>query len=159
MKNRIKKLTPQKIKRISAIITTIMVLGYIFIGVSLKPISIYSLLLILPAFVLGSAVAVLIYYLLLHLAGLGDYKEKEEVSVLLSKDKYTELSFFLDVGSYEAKILSDILKAEGCKFYAKLIEDDNINLVVIDKNNNKIHDSIIPTYFYFKTHFKPKEEL
>lgn len=156
MKNRIKNLTPNKIKRISAIIATILYFIFITLVINLTPNNNHIFVMLASLFMFG-CFALFIYYLLLHFAGLSDYKEKEEVSVLLSKDKYTELSFFLDVGSYEAKILSDILKAEGCKFYAKLIEDDNINLVVIDKNNNKIHDSIIPTYFYFKAHFKPKE--
>lgn len=157
MKNRIKNLTPSKIKRITAIITTILYLAYIALGINLTPNSNYHIIFMLAALGLFSVFALFLYYTLLRIAGLHDYKQKEKTNTFLSKDKFTELSFFLNCGESEAKILSAIIHAGGYKFYAKLTEDDNILLIVKDKNNDEIYNTIISNYLYFTNHFKKKE--
>lgn len=157
MKNRIKNLTPSKIKRITAIVTAILYLAYVSLGINLTPNSNYHIIFILAALALFSVFALFIYYTLLRVAGLHDYKQKEQSNTFLSKDKFTQLSFFLNCGETDSKMLSAILHAEGCKFYAKLTEDDNILLVVKDKNEDEIYNTIISNYLYFTTHFKKKE--
>jgi len=158
MKNRIKNLTPDKLKRITAIVTAILYLGYIALGINLSPNSNMHIFFILAALGLFSVLALLIYSILIRLAGLQDYKKKEIVDTFLSKDKFTLLTFFLNCSNSEADMLSAILKAEGCKFYAKLTEDDNILLIVKDKNDDEIYNTIISNYLYFTNHFKPKED-
>lgn len=156
MKNRIKNLTPNKIKRITAIITTIICLAYLVYGLNIVPTKMH-ILLIIVVLAIGSVLALFIYYLLLHLTGLSDYEEKEKAKSFLSKDNFTEVGFFINSSISEAKMLSSILKAEGCKFYAKLAEDDNVLLIVKDKNDDEIYSSTILNYLYFTSHFKQKE--
>ena len=157
MKNRIKNLTPSKIKRITAIITTILYLAYVALGINLTPNSNYHIIFMLASLGLFSVFALFMYYTLLRMAGLHDYKQKEKSSTFLSKDKFTQLSFFINCGESEAKMLSAIIHAEGCKFYGKITEDDNILLIVKDKNDDEIYNTIISNYLYFTNHFKPKE--
>lgn len=157
MKNRIKNLTPKKIKRITAIVTTILYLAYVALGAYLCPNSINLIFFMLVALVLFIMFALFMYNVLLRINGLHDHKEKEIADTFLSKDKFTLLSFFLNCGETEAKMLSAILHAEGCKFYAKLTEDDNILLIIKDKNDDEIYNTIISNYLYFTNHFKPKE--
>ena len=129
------------------------------IGVNLIPNTGLRLFLILAALGIGSVLALFINNILLRLAGLSDYSEKEQVKTYLSKEKFTEVSYTTSATHTEAKMLSIILKAEGCRFYAKLTEDDNIRVVIKDKNDSKIYDAIFTNYLYFTSHFKPKEEL
>ena len=159
MKNRIKNLTPNKIIMLSAIITIIIFVAFVWFGLILNPNPTQRTIFIVMCLILGLLFAFALYGILLVFAGSPTTKERKKVNTFLSKDKFTQLSFFLDCGVSNAKILSAILNAEGCKFYAKLTEDDNILLIVKDKYDDEIYNTIISNYFYFTNHFKPKEEL
>lgn len=85
-------------------------------------------------------------------------QEKNRAISLLTKEKFTELSFIPqeddDGGEYE--MLLAIQKGTNCKFFAKLNEDDKIILIVKNKDNVEIYNCKISNYYYFNLRFKKK---
>ena len=157
MKNRIKNLTRKKIVMLSAVITTIIFLAFVWFGLILNPNPGKRTIFIVMCLILALLFAFALYGVLLTFSGLPSNREKKATYTFLSKDKFTQLSFFLNCGESVAKMLSAIIHAEGCKFYAKLTEDDNILLIIKNKNDDEIYNTIISNYSYFTIHFKPKE--
>ena len=51
-------------------------------------------------------------------------------------------------------MIMQILQKEGCKFYAKLTENNNIHLVVKDKHNENVYSVEIENLIYFNSNFK-----
>ena len=54
-------------------------------------------------------------------------------------------------------MMNKILQKEECKFYAKLIENNNIYLIVKDKHNEEVFSEEIENHVYFNHNFKFKE--
>ena len=51
-------------------------------------------------------------------------------------------------------MIMQILQKEGCKFYAKITENNNIHLVVKDKHNEEVYSVEIENLIYFNSNFK-----
>lgn len=56
--------------------------------------------------------------------------------------------------SSKTKIFLEIVKNEGYKFYAELLEDESIHLICKDSSDKIIYDKNIKDYFYFDANFK-----
>ena len=58
--------------------------------------------------------------------------------------------------SSNPKMLAKIVDNYNCKFYAKLTNDEKIELTVKDKDENIIYTEILHNFIYFENHFKIK---
>ena len=66
----------------------------------------------------------------------------------LSYTDFQQVYFLVtDVGSH-INMMRQILQKEECKFYAKLIDNKNIYLVVKDKHNEEVYSAEIENYVY-----------
>ena len=76
----------------------------------------------------------------------------------LSHEEYTELKYCLEealMGAYEPEMISVIWEKATYKFYAKLTENEDVDLMVKDANGNIIHNEIIDNFQYLKSYFEP----
>lgn len=80
-----------------------------------------------------------------------------EVKTFLSKEKFTELIFTPKNNDSETNMLLGILQKEGCRFFAKLDENENTILFVYDKDDKEVWKEEIVNYFYFEARFKQKK--
>ena len=71
----------------------------------------------------------------------------------LSKTDYRQV-YFLYESCDKMDMIMQILQKEGCKFYAKLTENNNIHLVVKDKHNEEVYSIEIENLIYFNSNFK-----
>ncbi len=81
-------------------------------------------------------------------------KEEAEVAIrkYLSTTDYKQVIFLYEPCDI-TKMLVQILQKEDCKFYAKLTENNNIHLIVKDKNNEEVYSTEIDNIFYFNANF------
>ena len=91
-------------------------------------------------------------------------KKKEEEKKMefvaerhLSHTSFSEVYFVVKGYGNYMEMIKKILKKEGCRFYAKLTDDEKICLVVKDKNNEEVYKSEIINYSYFNFHFTFEE--
>ena len=75
----------------------------------------------------------------------------------LSYTDFTEVYFVAKGYGSCMEMIKEILRKEGCRFYAKLTDDQNIYIVVRDKNNEEVYKSEIINYSYFNFHFTFEE--
>ena len=85
-----------------------------------------------------------------------DTQNKNMATNFLNKQEFTEIYFISKDNSSEHEMLLAILRASGCKFFAKLNEEDGIILIVKDKDNMNIYSCTITNYHYFNLRFKKK---
>ena len=80
-----------------------------------------------------------------------------DVKKFLCTGTITELLFTPKNNGDETEMILGILKEVGCRFFAKLDENENIILIVYDKDGKKVWEEKIENYFYFKDRFKVKK--
>lgn len=82
---------------------------------------------------------------------------KDEIFEKLSYTVFKEVNFVVSIEEkHDSKInmMRQILKNEGCRFYAKLTEDDNIYIVVKYKHDEEVYSTCIENVIYFDSNFK-----
>jgi len=89
-------------------------------------------------------------------------EENAKVYVLsnykLSKDSYTELKYCFDEalnGASDEETLMMILTDASYSFFAKLTENDEVNLIVKNATGSIVSDEIIYNFGYIKAYFEP----
>ena len=85
-----------------------------------------------------------------------DQKIQVKIEDCLSKTDYTQV-YFLCGKSDIMNMITQILQKEGCKFYAKLTENNNIHLIAKDKNDEEVYSVEIEKPYYFRSNFKFNE--
>ena len=79
-------------------------------------------------------------------------------SYKLSKDNYVELKYLFDKALENAsddEHLTILLTNANYTFFAKLTENEEINLLTKDVDGNVISDEIIGNFSYLKAYFEP----
>ena len=71
----------------------------------------------------------------------------------LSKTDYKQV-YFLYESCDKTDMIMQILQKEGCKFYAKLTENNNVHLVVKDKYDEEVYSVEIENLIDFNSNFK-----
>ena len=110
----------------------------------------------LPIFItmmiVGIPALVVISYQILDMIFNVEETEKKETT-FLSKDDFTQV-FYNPTKWYtsEEEMILSILEKEEIKFYAKLMEDEKI-LLVVKNRNGVIYSCEISNYYYFEEHF------
>ena len=159
-----KKLTVQQAKIITFIISAFFfVLFGLLIGIGITQNNVEGIFIFATIF-LGVAtttflIPVFVWERLLPITEpVIDIEGKKVVLDFLNKENFTELSFIPqdDNGGSEYEMLLTIIKRVECKFFAKLKEDDEIILIVKDKEDNDIYSCEISNYSYFNARFKQK---
>lgn len=84
-------------------------------------------------------------------------KEKKTCQGFLSKEVFTQVTFLPQEKSSESEMCFSILENAGFIFFAKFDNEDNIILIVKDKDNKDIYKQEISNYRYFNLRFKKKE--
>ncbi len=79
-------------------------------------------------------------------------KVLQTLSSLLSSDTLTEVFVVYD-NSDKEDMFRTILQNEGCKFYAKFIENNMINVIAIDERSTEVYNDNT-NLMYFQNHFK-----
>lgn len=152
MKNRIKNLTPSKIKKISSLAS---IIWYVFftIQIIISPMELKDALLIL---LLLYSVGLIVYPACTHILNTISELKKDSI-IFLSKEKFTEVLFTPSPTIPVNQMTLEIFEKNGCKFYAKLTKNNDVILVVKNNSNHEIYNSIISNYSYFTSYFKKKE--
>ena len=96
---------------------------------------------------------VMIYYTVYELV-IGPKKSKaeilEQITHKLSKTELVEIDFQIKNENSAIEMLKDILIAEGCKFYARLgDEEGEIIIQCIDKHGDIVYKDTIRNMWYF----------
>lgn len=99
----------------------------------------------------------------------GPYKEKKAEwkaaeQVIISKfnlniTDYAEVRYKYEKGikeTLEAELFMTILTNSACRFLVKLTEDEQIEVVVKDKDENIIYTETLDDFDYFENHFEIK---
>ena len=148
----------QKYSLLSAIVFTLLC----FITITLILHSLMDPIIILLTLALALLVGVAFWYLsctLLFDVDLKKAKQRVITKYSLTKDSYTELNYIqedFEHTSSNPKMLAKIVDNYNCKFYAKLTNDEKIELIVKDKDENIIYTEILHNFIYFENHFEIK---
>lgn len=87
-----------------------------------------------------------------------DLKEAKEICYsFLSKEEFTQVTYSPEEENDEIEMFFTIFKNEGYTFWAKFDNDENIILIVKNKENNKVYEDEIDNYCYFNLNFKKTE--
>lgn len=153
-----KKINSKQANRISWIISGIYFI-YMFInGLVSKPVGDFATY----YWSIGLVVGTLLIYLFISefVFKVGDKEKSEREQKIeiatrryLSNSDYKQVYFLYECCDIMDMIIQ-ILEKEGCKFYAKLTENNNIHLVVKDKHNEEVYSAEIENLIYFNTNFK-----
>jgi hypothetical protein len=117
---------------------------------------------ILLTLALALLVGVVVWYFsCTFLFGVDLKKAKQRVitKYSLTKDSYTELNYIqedFEHPSSNPKMLAKIADHYNCKFYAKLTNDEKIELTGKDKDENIIYTETLHNFIYFENHFEIK---
>ena len=80
---------------------------------------------------------------------------KARIRHRLSETEFIEVDFQIENENSIIEMLKEILKAEGCKFYAKLDEEEGeIIIQCIDKHGDIVYNDTIFNIWYFQKNFK-----
>lgn len=122
-----------------------------------------SLLLTILAFLLGFTVCLASCHLIFvfpvekeeEFAG-NWYKAKERVGRYLHSDFYTQVYYRnnTDKTSEDFEMFQKIARNSECKFYAKLNEQEYIELIAKDKNEQIVYKQVIRNFVYFEEYFE-----
>ena len=151
-------------KQVNLILTIIFIASFILFNIFLFQISNLNPkeeFLLIPYFsLILASITIFILYMLLD-NGSKEMNEKYEKLNLELLDVFKETNIFYEVelskkGIPEPKesMFLEIVKNEGYKFYAELLEDKCIHVICKDSNGKIIYDKNIKNYFYFDANFK-----
>lgn len=102
-------------------------------------------------------ITILFFILLLNIFKFIFQKQEKEIVFTTSqwlshRDPHLVLFKPIDT-SDSTSLMMQILRNVNCKFYAQLTEENQIKLVAIDKNNEKIFEDIIENVTFFNENF------
>lgn len=154
-----KKLTSKKASKIALLVSAI-----VLIGMTVWYICLYDKFIIVEGRIVFPVcsifLALLIYFGVYDMCLKGpNLKIEEEEKDILSdlkkilSQEFQEVYLIFDESDYNTMI-KQILQNEGCKFYAKLAENNNIVIIAKDKNDKEVYKSEIENPIYFNHHFK-----
>lgn len=89
--------------------------------------------------------------------------ENEKLKLDIPKQFHLSTDDFVEIVRREGKIdyyysKRDILRLDDAKLYARLISDDEIEVIVKNNEGKLLHEpQKINNFVYFKEHYKPKE--
>lgn len=72
----------------------------------------------------------------------------------LSSTSFKQVYFNPEYNGVNTDIMLTILEKDGCVFYAKLVENNCIYLIIKDKNNEEVFNEKIGNHLYFALNFK-----
>lgn len=153
-----KKINSKQANQISLIISAIYFICIFIKGLVSKPVGDFAVYYWVIGCVAGT---LLIYFIFYYFVFKGEDKNiverEQQIEIAtrqcLSKTDYKQV-YFLYEGCDIMDMIVQILKKEGCKFYAKLTENNNIHLVVKDKHNEEVYSAEIENLIYFNSNFK-----
>lgn len=156
-----RKLSSKQANRISLAITAIYFICGFVKGIIEKP---SGDLAITYWFIVGTG-TLAIYLLFYFLIFKGEdkerderYKETEFVTMqYLSYTDFRQVYFKINDSGSHIDMMRQILQKEGCKFYAKLTENNNIYIIVKDKHDEEVYSREVENYIYFNYHFTFEE--
>lgn len=157
-----KKINSKWANRISLLISTIYFICSLINGIISKPTGDEAFYYWTIGCVTGTLFIYMFFYIFIFKGDDREFEEKAKETEFSTKQylSYTDFKqvYFIvtDAGSY-IDMMRQILEKEGCKFYAKLTENNKIYLIVKDKHNEEVYSTEIENYVYFDNHFKFEE--
>ena len=161
-----KKINSKWANRISLLISAIYFIYMLVNGLISKPTGDEAFYYWTICCVTGTLLIYMFFYIFIFKVDDREFEEKAKKKAKKAEFatkqylSYTDLKqvYFIvtDTGSY-IDMMRQILEKEGCKFYAKLTENNKIYLIVKDKHNEKVYSAEIENYFYFDNYFKFEE--
>ena len=92
-----------------------------------------------------------------YFSGLAFEKQVQEAVSDLKKNlsqEFKEVYLNIDESDSYGIMIKEILQNEGCKFYARFVENNNIVIIAKDKNDQEVYKEEIENSIYFNHHFK-----
>ena len=157
--NRIKKeLSSKQANKASLIISGLYFICMLIKGLIFRPVGDDALYFWMIGGFAGTALIYLfLYYFIFKVydkeMAERDQQIKGKIEQFLSTTDYKQV-YFLYESCDRMDMIMQILQKEGCKFYAKLTENNNIHLIVKDKHNEEVYSVEIENLFYFTANFK-----
>lgn len=157
-----KKLNSKWANRISLLIGTIYFICSLINGIISKPTGDEAFYYWTICCVIGTLFVYIVFYFIIFKVDDRESKERTKEIELATTQylSYTDFKqvYFLvkDAGSHN-DMIRQIFQKEGCKFYAKLTENNKIYLIVKDKHNEEVYSTEIGNYVYFDNYFKFEE--
>ena len=161
----IKNLSEVQTKKLSIIISSIISISFLGILLWVNRGTEIDIFVYFLSVVLTILIWVVLYELSYTLFGgyskkyvkhITETKQKIILDYGLSKESYIEVipnyDFFLRDSRY-SKFLIAIFKNSNYKYYTKLTENEEIELIVKDKNQNIIYTDNLTNFFYFEAQF------
>lgn len=157
-----KNLTSKQANRISLIISAIYLIVSLIRGIIEKPTGDNAVYYWTIGCMAGTAFIYFVFYFVIFK---GEDKVREERAKVtegvtmqyLSYTDFKEVYFLAEGFGSDIDMMRKILQKEGCKFYAKLTENNNIFLIVKDKHNEEVYSAEIENHVYFNSNFKFEE--
>lgn len=98
------------------------------------------------------------YKLLIKINNLEHEDLKNKIKKVLSYDNLTEVLFCPISNNYKELIMSEILYRTDLKYFAKINENEIIEIFVKNQNDEEIYNFTIANYNFFNNHFEIKED-
>lgn len=157
-----KNLTSKQANRISLIISAIYLILSLIRGIIENPTGDNAVYYWVIGCMVGTAFIYFIFYFVIFK---GEDKVREERAKVtegitmqyLSYTDFKEVYFLAEGVGSDIDMMRKILQKEGCKFYAKLTENNNVFLIVKDKHNEEVYSAEIENHIYFNSNFKFEE--
>ena len=147
-----KSLTSKQANRISLIISAIYLIVSLIRGIIEKPTGDNAVYYWTIGCMVGTAFIYFVFYFVIFK---GEDKVTEGVTMqYLSYTDFKEVYFLAEGFGSDIDMMRKILQKEGCKFYAKLTENNNIFLIVKDKHNEEVYSAEIENHVYFNSNSK-----
>lgn len=153
-----KKINSKQANIISLIISGIYFIYVLINGLVSKPVGDFAVYYWAIGCVAGTLLIYFIFYYFIFKGEDKNIAEREqqievEIKQFLSSTDYKQVYFFYESCDIMDMIMQ-ILQKEGCKFYAKLTENNNVHLVIKDKHNEEVYSAEIENLIYFNSNFK-----
>lgn len=152
-------LTSKQANRISLIISVIYFIYTLVNGVISKTTGDFAVYYWMLGCIVGTVLIYFVFYFVIFKAEDKVRKERaKEIEIAtiqyLSYTEFKEVYFSAEGFGNDIDMMRKILQKEGCKFYAKLAENNNILLIVKDKHNEEVYSAEIENHVYFNSNFK-----
>lgn len=109
--------------------------------------------------ILGGTISIFILFYIFIFKGIEkNFNEesidiKEEILKKLPKNDFKEVYYVSQLNGSERDMILEILNNINCKFYAKVLKNENICVTVTDNESKQIYTVEIENYRYFKRIF------
>jgi hypothetical protein len=154
-----RKLNSKQANKISVLISAVYFIFMLARWIQLSPTGEESIDYLLLVCGVGTLmVYVLLFFIVFGGEKLVEEEEKKrienEILINLSFEEFKQVYLIEEENGESINILSKIFHNEDCKFYAKLTQDNNINLIVKDKHNDEVYSEEIKDKEYFYSMFQ-----